>query len=247
MLVGCLLRCLYHDINKNRTLSFAQNNIDPSSDRPWFDQRSPSCQYSTITGSSNTHVDSMYDEIKDFIQSREMSSKAVSPSYELSDRLLENGGRFLSPCFASRIRSVLGGLNLSASGGGGASNNGVGGGVGGGTIPSTDPTRPHCSCDHNNIERQLIRTLTQVNRMIETNEMRRLEVDRREVIKTEWQQVAVVVDRILLFVFIVVTVGVTLFVLLCAPHSWSFIFGGADDDGILKVAQSAQPPNSTDR
>ncbi|KAI0221860.1 Ligand-gated ion channel 4 [Lamellibrachia satsuma] len=61
-----------------------------------------------------------------------------------------------------------------------------------------------------NFERQFLRVLNRINQTIELNEMRVAEEDRRNIIKYEWQQVALVVDRMLLFVFMVTTLGVTL-------------------------------------
>ena len=77
-------------------------------------------------------------------------------------------------------------------------------------------------------ERQFLRVLHKVYQTIEKNEMRLAEQDRRDQIRLEWQQIALVVDRILLLLFIVLTLGVTLGILFDAPHSTAFLFG--DDD-----------------
>ena len=92
--------------------------------------------------------------------------------------------------------------------------------------PSASATSPPGSAD--NFERQFLRVLHKVYQTIEKNEMRLAEQDRRDHIRLEWQQIALVVDRILLLCFIALTLGVTLGILFNAPHSTSFIFG--DDD-----------------
>ena len=79
-----------------------------------------------------------------------------------------------------------------------------------------------------NFERQFLRVLHKVYQTIEKNEMRLAEQDRRDQIRLEWQQIALIVDRILLICFIALTLGVTLGILFSAPHSTAFIFG--DDD-----------------
>ena len=86
-------------------------------------------------------------------------------------------------------------------------------------------TAPTASPSSTDFEKQFLRVLQKVYQTIEKNEIRLAEQDRREVIKNEWQQVALVVDRILLFIFMGLTVGVTLGIMLRAPHSRSFLFG----------------------
>lgn len=49
---------------------------------------------------------------------------------------------------------------------------------------------------------------------IEKNEMRLEDQDRKDAIKNEWQQLALVIDRLLLFLFIVFTAGITLALIL---------------------------------
>ena len=46
-----------------------------------------------------------------------------------------------------------------------------------------------------NFERQFLRVLNKVYQTIERNEVRLAEQDRRDAIKLEWQQVALVIDR----------------------------------------------------
>ena len=60
-----------------------------------------------------------------------------------------------------------------------------------------------------NFERFFIHVLTKLNSTIELNERRMADQDERERIKLEWQHVARVVDRILLTVFMVVTLTFT--------------------------------------
>lgn len=46
-----------------------------------------------------------------------------------------------------------------------------------------------------NFERQFLRVLNKVYQHIERNEVRLADQDQRDVIKIEWQQVALVIDR----------------------------------------------------
>ncbi len=73
-----------------------------------------------------------------------------------------------------------------------------------------------------------MRVLQRVYQTIEKNDIRLAEQDRRDVIRLEWQQVALVVDRILLLVFLAVTVGTTAGIILNAPYSHGFLFGTGD-------------------
>ncbi|BFY98226.1 hypothetical protein BsWGS_01266 [Bradybaena similaris] len=65
-----------------------------------------------------------------------------------------------------------------------------------------------------NTERQFLRVLQKVYQTIEKNEMRLEDQDRKDAIKNEWQQLALVIDRLLLFLFIVFTAGITLALIL---------------------------------
>lgn len=49
---------------------------------------------------------------------------------------------------------------------------------------------------------------------IEKNEMRLEDQDRKDAIRNEWQQLALVIDRLLLLLFIVFTTGLTLALIL---------------------------------
>ncbi|XP_005092237.1 acetylcholine receptor subunit beta [Aplysia californica] len=68
----------------------------------------------------------------------------------------------------------------------------------------------------NSTEWQLISYLQEreVYQTIEKNEMRLEDQDRRDAIKNEWQQLAMVIDRLLLFFFIMLTAGITLALIL---------------------------------
>lgn len=79
--------------------------------------------------------------------------------------------------------------------------------------------------DTSAFERQFLRTLSKVHQTIEKNEFRLAEQDRREAIKHDWQQVALVVDRLLLLIFTVATLGITMSILFHPPHSREFLFG----------------------
>ncbi|BFZ01344.1 hypothetical protein BsWGS_04383 [Bradybaena similaris] len=65
-----------------------------------------------------------------------------------------------------------------------------------------------------NTERQFLRVLQKVYQTIEKNEMRLEDQDRKDAIKNEWQQLALVVDRLLLLIFVVFTTGITLALIL---------------------------------
>jgi len=62
---------------------------------------------------------------------------------------------------------------------------------------------------HDQLEQQFHRTLLRVERMMRSNDTRAAERDRQTTLRAEWQLVATVVDRILLVIFVVTTVGVT--------------------------------------
>lgn len=66
-------------------------------------------------------------------------------------------------------------------------------------------------------ERQFMRVLQKVYQTIERNEMRLAEQDRRDLIKQEWQQLALIIDRVLLLVFLGLTITVTLTVFFQGP------------------------------
>ncbi|GAB1597993.1 neuronal acetylcholine receptor subunit alpha-10 isoform X2 [Argonauta hians] len=83
-------------------------------------------------------------------------------------------------------------------------------------LPSRLTSPAHSSDD---FERQFKRVLTKVYQTIERNEIRLAEQDRRDVIKLEWQQVAQIVDRLFLTIFVCVTILITCIVMFKAPHS----------------------------
>ncbi|XP_050419433.1 neuronal acetylcholine receptor subunit alpha-10 isoform X2 [Patella vulgata] len=71
-------------------------------------------------------------------------------------------------------------------------------------------------------ERHFIRVLQKVYQTIEKNEMRLAEQDRRDNIKQEWQQLALILDRLLMFLFIVSTFCYTLSIILPGATSTKF-------------------------
>ena len=76
------------------------------------------------------------------------------------------------------------------------------------------------SSSGDNFESQFSRVLQKVYQTIERNEIRVMEQDKRDVIKVEWQQVALITDRVLLFCFVTATVTITGVVLFQSPdHS----------------------------
>ncbi|KAK8400692.1 hypothetical protein O3P69_002469 [Scylla paramamosain] len=56
----------------------------------------------------------------------------------------------------------------------------------------------------------------------ERNEIRLAEQDRRDTIRLEWQQVALVVDRFLLWTFIIATISTTFGIMYMSPHTKLF-------------------------
>lgn len=60
------------------------------------------------------------------------------------------------------------------------------------------------------LDTQFSMVLQTISESIVQNEMRLVEQDRRDAIKLQWQQVAVVVDRLLLLIFVSLTLGITL-------------------------------------
>ncbi|XP_054710773.1 neuronal acetylcholine receptor subunit alpha-10-like [Uloborus diversus] len=70
-----------------------------------------------------------------------------------------------------------------------------------------------------NFETHFLKVLDKVHQTIEKNETRTAELDRRDKIKAEWQLLALVIDRCLLWVFIVSTLGTTFGILSMSPHA----------------------------
>ncbi|XP_064614604.1 neuronal acetylcholine receptor subunit alpha-10-like [Liolophura sinensis] len=68
-------------------------------------------------------------------------------------------------------------------------------------------------------EKQFIRVMHKVYQTIERNEMRLVEQDRRDAIKQEWQQLAIVIDRLLLLIFLFTTITVTFTIMLHGPQA----------------------------
>ncbi|GMT18412.1 hypothetical protein PFISCL1PPCAC_9709, partial [Pristionchus fissidentatus] len=62
-------------------------------------------------------------------------------------------------------------------------------------------------------ETEFLKVMKNVHATIERNEMRQVERDRRDATKLEWEQVAMVLDRFLLVVFVVATTTVTFVIL----------------------------------
>lgn len=74
-------------------------------------------------------------------------------------------------------------------------------------------TPPGCS-PADTTERQFLRVLHKVYQTIEKNEMRLAEQDRRDTIRQEWQHLALILDRLLLVCFVIITTSVTLALIL---------------------------------
>lgn len=77
-----------------------------------------------------------------------------------------------------------------------------------------------------NVEQEFLKVLKKVYQTIERNEIRLQEQDRKDTLKQEWQQLALVLDRLLLLVFIIVTVTVTLVVMIPQDYNASYTTSG---------------------
>ena len=149
--------------------------------------------------------------------------------FEMTERNPENGGLSYSTRFnpsrtlnsTSGVPSTMCNPCCSASVPCNVGNNGGGGRRGRG--------RGVATCTRACSERQFLRTLNKVHQTIEKNEFRLAEQDRKDLIKRDWQQVALVVDRVLLFIFMVTTLSITAAMLLHAPHARDFLFGSNAD------------------
>lgn len=111
------------------------------------------------------------------------------------------------------------------------------------------PSSGVCSQDPSNFEKQFLRTLDKVYQTIEKNEFRLEEQDRKEAIKRDWQQVALVVDRVLLLIFMVATLSITTAILFHAPHSREFLFSGfysVDRPDLENSSSSVDTTSTTD-
>ena len=137
----------------------------------------------------------------------------IPPLHSVGERDLrfdapsENGG-VTSPRFMQRIRNTGTGAACTAH------------------AATSSPQQCAHTRDNSAFERQFIKTLQKVYQTIDKNEIRLAEQDRRDVIKNDWQQVGIVVDRLLLAVFVVITLGMTLGLLLTPPHGLQFFSGG---------------------
>lgn len=67
-------------------------------------------------------------------------------------------------------------------------------------------------------EKQFLRVLHRVHETMERNEMRIAEQERKDAIRGEWEQVAMVCDRMLLAIFIIATATSTFLLLSSSPH-----------------------------
>nr|XP_053644286.1 neuronal acetylcholine receptor subunit alpha-7-like [Cherax quadricarinatus] len=80
------------------------------------------------------------------------------------------------------------------------------------------PTPASTTMHTSDFEHHFIRVLNKVHQTIEKNELRLAEQDRKEATRVEWQQVALVFDRLLLACFLLSTVIATTSILFSSPH-----------------------------
>jgi nicotinic acetylcholine receptor len=66
-------------------------------------------------------------------------------------------------------------------------------------------------------ENQIIRILNKVHASIDRNEQRLSEQDRKELTELEWKQASIVLDRLLLAVFLLITIISTTTILCRSP------------------------------
>lgn len=92
--------------------------------------------------------------------------------------------------------------------------------------PETSQRSPSRTQQHSDpFHRQFSGVLGKVHNALSRNDARLAKADRRDFIRHEWQQVAIVVDRLLLVIFLGVTLGVTLGLFMTAPNSLAFFLG----------------------
>jgi len=72
---------------------------------------------------------------------------------------------------------------------------------------------------------RLERILDAIGNSLDRHERRQVELDRRDLVRIQWQQVSIVVDRALLVVFVGATIAASAAILFNAPHSIDFLFG----------------------
>lgn len=66
-------------------------------------------------------------------------------------------------------------------------------------------------------ENQIIRILNKVHASIDRNEQRLTDQERRELMEMEWKQASIVLDRLLLLIFMLVTIISTVTILCRSP------------------------------
>ena len=81
---------------------------------------------------------------------------------------------------------------------------------------------PESSSDK--FQKQFIRLLHKVHETIERNEIRLERLDEKEVVKLEWNLVAIIVDRCLLWLFVIITLAITIGIIFNSPHAHEFLF-----------------------
>jgi hypothetical protein len=68
------------------------------------------------------------------------------------------------------------------------------------------------------LEGQLLRMVQRIHSAVERSELRVHERERSEVASREWRQVALVCDRLLLWLFLLTTAVTTTAILFSSPH-----------------------------
>ena len=79
------------------------------------------------------------------------------------------------------------------------------------TAATTTATAP---ASGDNTELQFLKVLNKVHQTIEKNEARQADQDRRDTIRKEWQQLALIMDRLLLVCFVILTTSISLALIL---------------------------------
>ena len=91
------------------------------------------------------------------------------------------------------------------------------------SIPlSQEPLQMEDSFNHpflDTFERQFLRVLNKVYQTIERNETRLSQQDLKDSLCLEWQEVALVLDRFLLLIFLAATIFFTCYIFFTAPHA----------------------------
>ncbi len=90
-------------------------------------------------------------------------------------------------------------------------------------------------------QKQFLKLMSKVYETIERNEIRLKRLDEREMLKLEWNLVAVIIDRLFLWLFIITTLAVTFGIIFKSPHAHEFIFKSRSSSSSMHSDASDSP------